>query len=91
MDLSADNLSHQGHIPRIWDKGYCFRLMEKDVYWKQDRGIRVLHWWSNNFYLTKIEEQYVMYEEYEKVKRYETERWTPQVSRFPICYLRVEK
>ena len=32
LDLSTDNLSDQGHIPGIWDKGYSFRLMEQDVY-----------------------------------------------------------
>ena len=31
-------------------------------------------------------------EQYEKAKRWDTERWTPQVSRCPICYWRsVEK
>ena len=30
--LSADNLSDQGHISGIQDKGYSFRLMERDVY-----------------------------------------------------------
>ena len=28
------------------------------------------------------------YEQYEKAKRYDTERWTPQVSRRSICYWR---
>ena len=28
LDLSADNLSDQGHIPGILDKGYSFSLME---------------------------------------------------------------
>ena len=28
LNLSADNLSDQGHIPGISDKGYSFRLME---------------------------------------------------------------
>ena len=32
LDLSADNLSDQGHIPGTQDKGYSFRLMEGDVY-----------------------------------------------------------
>ena len=32
LDLSADNLSDQGHIPGMWDKGYSFTLMEQDVY-----------------------------------------------------------
>ena len=27
------------------------RLMEWDVYWKQDRGLTVLHWLPSNFYL----------------------------------------
>ena len=52
LDLSADNLSDQGHIPGIWDKGYRFRLMEQDVYWKQDQSLRVLHWLPSDFYLT---------------------------------------
>ena len=32
LDLSADNLSDQGHISGTWDKGYSFRLMEHDIY-----------------------------------------------------------
>ena len=32
LDLNADNLSVQGHIPGIWDKRYGFRLMEQNVY-----------------------------------------------------------
>ena len=31
LDLSADNLSDQGCIPRIQNKGYSFRLMGRDV------------------------------------------------------------
>ena len=30
---------------------YSFRLMGRDVYWKQDRGLRVLPWLPSNFYL----------------------------------------
>ena len=30
-DMSADNLSDQGHIPGIQDKGYSFRLMKMFV------------------------------------------------------------
>ena len=48
-------ISDQGHIPEIWDKGYSFRLMERDVYWKQHRGLRVLHWLLSNFYLRKMD------------------------------------
>ena len=32
LDLSAANLSDQGQISGIEDKGYSFRLMERDVY-----------------------------------------------------------
>ena len=32
LDLSADNLSDQRHISGIQDKGYNFRLSERDVY-----------------------------------------------------------
>ena len=32
LDLSAENLSDQGHISGIQDEGYSFRLMERDVY-----------------------------------------------------------
>ena len=28
-----------------------FRLTEWDVYWKQDRGLRALHWLPSSFYL----------------------------------------
>ena len=31
LDLSTDNLSDQGHIPGIQDKGYSFRLMKMFV------------------------------------------------------------
>ena len=51
LDLSADNLSDQGHISGIRDKRYSFRLMGQDVYWKEDRGLRVLPWLPSNFYL----------------------------------------
>ena len=51
LDLSADNLSDKGHILGIQDKRYSFRLMGRDVYWKQDRGLRVLPWLPSNFYL----------------------------------------
>ena len=37
LDLSADNWSDQGHIPGTWDKGYGFRLMERDVDGKQEK------------------------------------------------------
>lgn len=50
--------------------------MEKDVY--TDRGLQFLHQLFFHFYLTKTEEQYAKYEEYEKAKRYETEKWTPE-------------
>ena len=49
LDLSADNRSDQGHIPGTWDKGYGFRLMERDVYGKQDWGPGILHWLPSNF------------------------------------------
>ena len=46
-------------LPWIWgliiyqtkDKGYNFRLLEWDLYWKQDLGLRALHWLPSNFYL----------------------------------------
>ena len=41
LDLSTDYLSDQEHIPGAWNTGYSFRLMEWDVYWKQDGGLRV--------------------------------------------------
>ena len=37
-----------------WDKVNSFKLMEWDVYWKQDQGFRILHWLRSNFYLTYI-------------------------------------
>ena len=55
LDLSADNLADQGHIPGIQDIGYSFRLMEQDVYWKQYWGLRVLHWLPSSFYLRKTD------------------------------------
>ena len=49
LDQSADNWSDQGHIPGTWDKGYGFRLMERDVDGKQDWGPGILHWLPGNF------------------------------------------
>ena len=54
LDPTADNLSDQGHIPGSWDNRYSFRLMEWDVYWKQNHGLRVLHWLPSNFYLIPV-------------------------------------
>ena len=51
LDLSADNLPDKGHISGIRDKRYSFRLMGRDVYWKQDRSLRVLPWLPSNFSL----------------------------------------
>ena len=30
------------------------KIMERDVYWKQDQGLRGLHWLPSNFYLPAI-------------------------------------
>ena len=61
LDLSVDTLSDQGKIPGIQERGYSFRLMEWDVYWKQDQGLRVLHWqfvcesYTHNFNLSRFQ------------------------------------
>ena len=51
----------------------------------------VVHWrreWQTTAVFLPLEP----HEQYEKVKRQDTERWTPQVGRCPICYWRsVEK
>ena len=51
----CDTLSDQGQIPGIQERGYSFRLMEWEVYWKQDQGFRVLHWLPHNFYLSRFQ------------------------------------
>ena len=47
----------------------------------------VVHW-RREWQTTSIFLPWEHYEQYEKAKRYDTERWTPQVSRYPICYWR---
>ena len=48
----------------------------------------VVRWWQT----TSVFLPWEPCEQYEKAKMYDTERWTPQVSRCPICYWRsVEK
>ena len=44
--------------------------------------------WRREWQTTSIFLPWEHYEQYEKAKRYDTERWTPQVIRYPICYWR---
>ena len=53
--LSVANLSDQEHISGIQDKRYSSRLIEWDVYWKQDW---VLHWLPSNFYLSSTSDNW---------------------------------
>ena len=49
---------------------------------------KVVHW-RGQWQATSL---FLPWEKYEKAKRYDAERWTPQVGRCPICYWRrVEK
>ena len=51
----------------------------------------VVHW-RREWQTTSLFLPWEPHEQYEKAKRYDTERWTPQVGRCPICYGRsVEK
>ena len=48
--------------------------------------------WRREWQSTSVFLPWEPHEQYEKAKRYDTERWTPQVARCPICYWRtVEK
>ena len=48
-------------------------------------AIRIVHW-RREWQTTSAFLTWEPHEQYEKTKRYDTERWTPQVSRCPICY-----
>ena len=49
-------------------------------------------YWRTEWQTTSVFLPWEPHEQYEKAKRQKTERWTPQVSRYPICYWRgVEK
>ena len=59
---------------------HCREFWQNVVYWRRD-------WQTTSVFLP-----WEPHEEYEKAKRYDTERWTPQVKKCPICYWRlVEK
>ena len=45
----------------------------------------VVHW-RREWQATSVFLIWEPHKQNEKAKRYDTERWTPQVSRFPICY-----
>ena len=47
----------------------------------------VVHW-RREWQTTSVFLPWESHEKYEKVKRYDTERWTPQIGRCPICYRR---
>ena len=72
-------MSHamQGH-PR--QTGHSEEFWQNTVHW-------IREWQTTLAFLP-----WEPHEQYEKAKRYDTERWTPQVGRCPICYWkRVEK
>ena len=55
---------------------YHFSMWQNVVHWRREwQTISVFLPWKSR-------------EQYEKAKRYDTERWTPQISRCPICYWR---
>ena len=53
-----------------------WRVLTKCVLWRRE-------WQTISIFLP-----WEPHEQYEKAKRYDTERWTPQVSRYPVCYWR---
>ena len=61
----------------------------------QDRQVMVGNsdkMWPTGILATSVFLPWKPHEQYEKAKRYDTERWTRHVGRFPICYWRsVEK
>ena len=44
--------------------------------------------WRREWQTTPVFLPWEPHKQYEKAKRYDTERWTPQVGRCPICYWR---
>ena len=73
--FNSVKLSHAmwGH-PRWMDHGG--EIWQNVVHWRME-------WQTTSVFLP-----WELHEQYEKTKRYDTERWTPQVSRCPICYWR---
>ena len=47
----------------------------------------VVHW-RREWQTTSVFLPWKYHENYEKAKRYDTERWTPQIGKCPICYWR---
>ena len=68
-----ETMSHalKGH-PRWMSHGREFR--KTVVHWERE-------WWTTPVFLP-----WESHKQHEKAKRYDTERWTNQVSRCPICY-----
>ena len=42
--------------------------------------------WRREWQITSVFLPWEPHGQYEKAKKYDTERWTPQVNRWPICY-----
>ena len=63
----------QGH-PR--HTGHGIEFWQNVLYWRRE-------WQTTSVFLP-----WELLEQYEKAKWYDTGRWTPQVSRCPICYWR---
>ena len=61
----------QGH-PR--HTGHGIEFWQNVVYWRRE-------WQTTSVFLP-----WELLEQYEKAKWYDTGRWTPQVSRYPVCY-----
>ena len=53
--------------------------------WKFTFCHNVVHW-RMEWQTTSVFLPWEPHEQYEKAKRYDTKRWTPQVVRCPICY-----
>ena len=56
--------------------GHGEKIWQNVVHWKRE-------WQTTSVFLP-----WEPHEQYEKAKRFDTERWTPQVGRWPICYWR---
>ena len=64
----------------------------QDKWVKVERSDKIWSTGEGSSKITSVFLPWEPHEQYEKAKRYDTERWTPQIGRCPMCYWRpVEK
>ena len=83
VDYEGCSISFKGSLPPktdLWDHprrmGHDGEFWENVVQWRRE-------WQTSSVFLP-----WEPHEQCEKARRYDSERWTPQLSRCPICYWR---